>query len=79
MASGVRNSSRRISPGWIGRGRCRIEKKDYAGAIKDLTKAVQNFPKNYMAYEQRAIAYEKAGEKEKAEADRKMVQELKPH
>lgn len=64
------------SPGFIGRGRCRIEKKDYAGAIEDLTKAVNNFPKSSWAYEQRAIAYERAGEKEKAAADRKTYEKL---
>ena len=64
------------SPGFIGRGTCRIEKKDYAGAIEDLTKAVINFPNSSFAYKQRAIAYERAGEKEKAEADRKTYEKL---
>ena len=64
--------------GYLGRGRCRMEKKDVAGAVADFTKAISLFPKSAEGYRLRALAHDKAGDKAKAEADRKMCKELTP-
>ncbi|MFM9903898.1 MAG: tetratricopeptide repeat protein [Pyrinomonadaceae bacterium] len=62
--------------GLIERGKCLLEKNDFAPAIADFTNAVIAYPKDPAAYRNRAIAYEKSGNKPAAEADRKMAEKL---
>jgi Tfp pilus assembly protein PilF len=46
-----------------------MEMGDYDKTIADCTEAIRLDPKNAMAYEARAGAYEKEGDKAKAEED----------
>ena len=54
----------------------RFKQGDYSGAIEDCTKSVELERFEYLTFELRAKAYEKAGETEKAEADRKKADQL---
>jgi len=57
-------------------GSDRIDRCDYDGAITDLTKAIEEDPKNPNAYVSRAIAYSKKGEVDKALTDFKKAESL---
>ncbi len=62
--------------GFIERGKCYVAKNSLKEAISDFTKAINAFPKDKKAYVERAIAYDKAGDREKADADRKIAETL---
>lgn len=57
---------------------CRMKNvlKDYKGAIKDCTKAIKEYPLYSEAYYNRGIAYEKLGDKKKAEKDFKKYRRM---
>ncbi|HVS40036.1 MAG TPA: tetratricopeptide repeat protein [Gemmataceae bacterium] len=59
------------------RGLLYFDKADYAKAIDDFTEAINLNPSDAQLYLNRADAYEKNGEADKAEADRKKAEEIK--
>ena len=49
---------------------------DFEKAIEDFTKAIQMRPENYVFYKSRMKAYQKNGDEEKAQADKRKVKAL---
>ncbi len=58
------------------RARLYLYQDKHKSAIDDLTKAIALNPQFAESYKNRAVAYDKIGEAEKAEADRKRYEEL---
>jgi tetratricopeptide (TPR) repeat protein len=59
---------------WL--GRCRAKQEKYREAVEEFDAASQLLPDYAEVYHHRAEAYEKLGEKEKADADEKKFKEL---
>ncbi len=53
-------------------------KKDYAGAVKEFTRAIELDAKNYQALQARAASYKKLGQDELATADYAMARQYAP-
>lgn len=60
------------------RGAALQGKKDYAGAVKEFTRVIDENPKNYQALQARANAYRKLGKEEEALADFAKAKEYAP-
>jgi tetratricopeptide (TPR) repeat protein len=58
------------------RGDCYFQQKKYDASLRDLNRAIELDPKYKEAYRLRAQVYDVLGEQEKADADRKMADEL---
>ena len=66
------------SKAYEGRAMVRSELGDKDGALKDYTKAIEIDPgRSSYAYEQRAAIYRKRGEKNRANADTKMAEDIR--
>lgn len=59
------------------RGNVQLSRKEYELAIQDYTEAIKLNPDYHLAYQNRAIAYDKSNNHEEAAKDRKTVEELK--
>ncbi len=60
------------------RGAALQGKKDFAGAVKEFTRVIEDNPKNYQALQARAAAYKKLGKEEEALADFAKAKEYAP-
>lgn len=58
------------------RGNAYFKLKDYQNAVKDYTKAIQLDPNDTQSRNNRALAYDGLGDKEKAQADRDYLNKL---
>lgn len=58
------------------RGYCKVMTKDYAGAIPDLTKAIEMTPNYRFNYVNRAEAYRLLGKHKESQADLDMARQL---
>ena len=66
------------SPAYQGRGQCRANLKQYAGAIKDYSRAIELNPKSATLYNQRGVAKKESGDSKGAMADYSRAIELDP-
>ena len=69
-AEAALNEDKTNFPALYARGRVRISQKNFTSALKDFTLAIQSQPKLPELYKERALAWEKLGNKKNAEADR---------
>lgn len=71
------NNTRYLADGYQNRGVAKIDIKDYAGAVADLTVAIKLFPEDASLYTARATAYRKMGKTALATADETKAASLK--
>lgn len=69
------NLSAKFADGYYKRGLAYIEKADYESAVRDLTKYIEIEPGLSGTYRHRASMYDRIGQKDLADADRRTAKE----